>query len=182
MSRLIPDRSYPLRGWVPPSTTGTGWQCQPCRLDARQRLCAGDQMHEVSHLSRAVAEEVDRLEEARITVAAALVEDDEEGGLGEECRLRFELVENLVDHRFEEVELRTRRMAVDEAVRLHIGDGGQVAVLEGVEKIAHVLDVRLTLRGITHDRGGILERIADVTVPVAPRADQHIERIRGAIV
>src|SRR5712691_11491263 len=72
MSRLIPDRSYPLRGWVPPSTTGTGWQCQPCRLDARQRLCAGDQMHEVSHLSGAacllvvpamVAIEVEHVEE-----------------------------------------------------------------------------------------------------------------------
>src|SRR5215471_15359820 len=83
--------------------------------------------------ARAVAEEVDRLEEARIPVAATLVEGDEEGGLCEERRMRFELVENLVDHGFEEIKLRARGMAVDEAVRLHISDGGQVAVLESVE-------------------------------------------------
>src|SRR5215510_9390149 len=77
--------------------------------------------------ARAVAEEVDRLEEARIPVAAALVEGDEQGGLFEELWLHLKRMEDLVDHRFEEIELGARRMAVNEAVRLHIGDGGQGA-------------------------------------------------------
>src|SRR5262249_56927192 len=91
--------------------------------------------------ARPVAEEVDGLEEARVPVANALVEGDEEGRRCEECRMRLEPVEDLVDHRFKQIELRSRRMAIDEAVGLHIGDGGQVAVLEVVEEIAHVLDV-----------------------------------------
>src|SRR5438128_2562140 len=117
--------------------------------------------------ARPIAEEVDRLEETRVPVATTLIEGDEEGRLFEEGRMRLELVEDLVDHRFKQIELRTRRMAVDEAVGLYIGDGGQVAAIEVVEEIDHILDVRLALRGIAHDRGGILERIADVTIPVA---------------
>jgi hypothetical protein len=44
--------------------------------------------------ARPVAEEVDRLEEARIPVAAALVKGDEEGGLLEEVRMCLEPVED----------------------------------------------------------------------------------------
>src|SRR5215831_18600219 len=89
--------------------------------------------------ARPVAEEVDRLEETRVPVATALVEGDEEGRLFEEGWMRLELVEDLVDHRFKQIELRTRGMTVDEAVGLYIGDGRQVAVLEVVEEIDHVL-------------------------------------------
>ena len=53
-------------------------------------------------------------------------------------------------------------MAVDEAVGLYIGDGGQVAAIEVVEEIDHVLNVRLALRGIAHDRGGILGRVDEL--------------------
>src|SRR5437764_14211510 len=97
------------------------------------------------------AEEVEGLEEARVPVATALVEGDEEGRLCEECRMCLELVEDLGDQRFKQIELRACRMAIDEAIGLHIGDGRQVAVLEIVKEIAHVLDVRLALSVIAHD-------------------------------
>ena len=44
--------------------------------------------------ARPIAEEVDGLEEARIPIAATLVESDEASGLIEEIRMRFELVED----------------------------------------------------------------------------------------
>src|SRR5207342_483494 len=62
-------------------------------------------------------------------------------------------------------------------VWLYIGDSSQMAVVELVEEIDHVLDELLALRRITHDRRRVLERIADVAVPVATGADEHVDRI-----
>src|SRR5258708_3257685 len=73
-------------------------------------------------------------------------------------------------------------MAVTETVRLQIGHSEQVAVIEPVEEIGRVLDVRLALHRISHDRRSVLERVADVTIPIAARADQPIHRTGGTIV
>src|SRR5712671_2178136 len=53
----------------------------------------------------AVAEEVERLKESRIPVAAALVERDQQSSLSEEVRMSAEPIKNLVDHPFEIDEL-----------------------------------------------------------------------------
>src|SRR6266700_2242024 len=57
-----------------------------------------------------------------------------------------------------------------------------MAVAEFIKEIGCVFDVRRALRRIAHDRRGILEWIANVAIPVAARADQHVHRISGAIV
>src|SRR5215470_16475423 len=100
---------------------------------------------------RTIAEEIERLEEAGIPVAAAFIEGDQESSLCEQIRMRAEPIENLVNHAFEIDKLGGSGMAVHEAIRLHIGNRAQPAVIEFVEEIDDILDVLLALRRIAHD-------------------------------
>src|SRR5258707_7394040 len=96
--------------------------------------------------------------------------------------MRLEPVEDAVNERLKDVELGACGMAVTEAVGFKIGHREQMAVAEFVEEIGCVLDMRRTLRRIAHDRRSVLERIADVTIPVAACADQHVNRVGGTTV
>src|SRR5215831_5643634 len=87
-----------------------------------------------------VAQEIERLKEPRIPVTAALVKGNEEGRLLKQLRVSPELVNDVLHHGLEEIELRACRMAVDKAVGFHIGDRRQSAVIEVVEEIDRVLD------------------------------------------
>src|ERR1700730_6086049 len=93
----------------------------------------------------AVTEEIERLKESRIPVTAALVKGDHEGGFLKQFRVGPELVKNIFDHGLEEIELRTRRVSVDQTVGFHIGDRRQLTLIEVTEEIDRVLDVRLHL-------------------------------------
>jgi hypothetical protein len=52
------------------------------------------------------------------------------------------VVNGLLDHAFQEVELRGGWVAVEQAVGLDEGDGGKGFVVNGVEEIRRILDVR----------------------------------------
>src|SRR5215468_6900097 len=93
----------------------------------------------------AVSEEIERLKEPRIPVTAALVKGDHEGGFLKQLRVGTQLVDNVVDHGLEKIELRACRVSVDKAVGFHIGDRWQLAVIEIIEEVDRVLDVRLAL-------------------------------------
>ena len=51
-----------------------------------------------------ISEEVDGLDVARVVVSAALIEGDEDGGVVPERRVRLDLVDDLLDEAFEEIE------------------------------------------------------------------------------
>jgi hypothetical protein len=94
----------------------------------------------------------------------------------EQLRTRLEAIHDPLDQRLEEARLRAGRMAIAEAVRLEVRHRGQAsAVLEGLEEVGRVLDVGGPLRRIAHDRRRVLERIADIAVPVAAGADEDVE-------
>ena len=113
--------------------------------------------------ARAGAEEVDRLDEAGVVVAATLVDGDEDRGILPHLRVRLGQVDDVAREGLEEVELRRGRVAVDGAIRLDVGHRRQRAVLEIDEQIGHVAHVIGPHRRIV---GLILERIADVAVAV----------------
>ena len=71
-------------------------------------------------------------------------------------------------------------MAVVEAVGFEVRDRRQVPAVEIVEEIDRVLDVLLPLNRVAHDRRRVLERVADVAVPVAACADEHVDRISAS--
>src|ERR1700739_1843092 len=83
--------------------------------------------------TRAVAEEIERLEEPRIEITAALVKGNEEGGLCKQFRMRQELVNNVLEHGLKEIELRARRVSINKAVGFHVGDRRQLALIEFIE-------------------------------------------------
>src|SRR5579875_336465 len=73
----------------------------------------------------AVAEEIERLDIARIPVAAALIEGDEDRGTGPERGMRFHRLDQPARKRLQDVELRAAGMAVIDEVRLDEGHRGQ---------------------------------------------------------
>src|SRR5215468_8552036 len=99
----------------------------------------------------AVAEEIERLKEPRIEVTAALVEGHQEGGLLEQVFVGLEFIENVLDHGLEEIELRARRVSINNAVGLDEGDRRQLPLVETFEEIDRVLDVRVALLRVAHD-------------------------------
>src|SRR6516164_3631366 len=112
----------------------------------------------------AVAEEIERLKEPRIEVTAALVKGHQEGSLLKQVFVGLEFIENVLDHGLEEIELRARRVSINNAVGLDKGDRRQFAVIEAIEEIDRVLDMRAALLRIAHDGLHVRERIADVAV------------------
>src|SRR6516225_11288005 len=72
--------------------------------------------------ARPVTEKVDWLEEARVPIAATLVESNKESGVLKEVRMRLKPVDDAINHCFEKIEFRARRVAVIKAVRLQIRD------------------------------------------------------------
>ena len=91
----------------------------------------------------AIAEEVDRLDVTRVIVSAALVEGDEDGGVVPECRVGLDLVDDLLDEAFKEVEFGGCRVTVIEAAGLDDGDRGQVAGVDVFVELSRVGDVCL---------------------------------------
>src|SRR5215470_2687852 len=144
-------------------------------VDDAPTLGEGRDDHEGN--ARSVAKEVDRLEETGVPIAAALVEGDEERGLRKQLWMTSQLIENAIDQCFKQIEFRACWMAIGETVGLEIGNRRQAAAVDVGKEIDCILDMRLALRRIAHDRFGILERIADVAIPVAARPDQHVEWI-----
>src|ERR1700722_13914062 len=66
-----------------------------------------------------VAEEVYRLNVARVVVTAAFVLSDEDRGAGPDFRLRLHSVDDVLDEAFEQFELRRRGMTVGRPAGLH---------------------------------------------------------------
>src|SRR5260370_9694882 len=126
----------------------------------------------------AVAEEIERLNEPRIPVTAALVKRNHEGGLFKQFRWGLKLIYNVFDHGLEEIELRASRVSVDETVGFHVGDRRQLALIEIIEEIDRVLDVLLALLRVAHDRFRVGERVADVAVV---DGDELVDEIGRAV-
>src|SRR2546430_2413506 len=124
--------------------------------------------------ARPVAEEVYRLHEARIVVTAPLVKGDEQGGFGKEFWLGTELIQNLVEHPLEKIKLRARGMTVEEAVGLDKGHRWEIVVFNVIEEIDDILNVRLALIRIAHDRRCVGDEITDVAIV---DGDQLVESI-----
>src|SRR6266852_6725660 len=114
--------------------------------------------------ARSVTEEIERLDIPRIVVAAAFIKGDEDRCFRFQLRILLECIQHLFQHRFVEVELRTRRMAVQKPVRLEEGYGRQAPILHRREEVDGVLDMLLPLSYVAHDRAGIGFEIADVAI------------------
>src|SRR5262249_36151746 len=67
-----------------------------------------------------ITEEIDRLEEPRVPVAASLVEGDEDRRFVEQAWTLLHVVDDPIDQSLEDVELRACRVSIVEAVRLEI--------------------------------------------------------------
>ena len=126
--------------------------------------------------TRTITKEIERYEGARIPQAASLVEGDEQHRVF--LLIHVQLVHDLLDHRLEKIELRACRVPVDQAVGLHVRDRRQLAVLERIEEVDRVLDVRLALPCVSHDCAGIAEGVADIAVVLG---DEKIDRIPRAV-
>ncbi len=85
--------------------------------------------------ARAVAEEVERLDEARVPIAAGLVPGDEHRGLGLELRIGLERIEDIQDVRLEQVDLRALRMTVEQPVRLADRDRRKIVLLDRRDQV-----------------------------------------------
>ncbi len=68
--------------------------------------------------ARPVAEEVERLDEARVPVAAGFIPGDEHGRLGLELGIGVEGGENVERVGFEQIDLRALRMTVEQTIGL----------------------------------------------------------------
>ena len=55
--------------------------------------------------------------------------------------MRLKLVDNVFEHGLEQIELRARRMTVNDTVRLHEGNRRQFAVIQRAEEVDRILDV-----------------------------------------
>src|SRR5579872_1965528 len=76
--------------------------------------------------ARAVAEEVERLDEARIVEAAALVPGHDDRGFGKQFRLGLDLIDDVVEQRLKQVQLGGLRVTVDKTARFDEGNRRQV--------------------------------------------------------
>src|SRR5579872_288364 len=178
---------FPADDWVGqvvPAPPGYGAQ-PPVGLDELvERHVIGVRVHDtdVTREARdhdhgdagAVAEEVDRLDIARVIVAAALVRGNHDRRILPQRRIRLDPIDDLLDEAFEELPFRGSRMPVEEPVGLHDGDGRQRAALDVAVEIADALEVGAQ-GGVGHDLRRVEERIADVAV------GRLLARLRAAI-
>src|SRR5271169_5396415 len=72
-----------------------------------------------------VAEEIERLDIARIPGSATFIEGDEDRGFGPERLIGLDAVDDILDEAFEQIEFRGRWMAIHKAARLDVGHGRQ---------------------------------------------------------
>ena len=141
-------------------------------------VAAGAELGDRDHGNAgSVAEKVERLNIARVPISAAFVEGDQDGGVGPQFWIGLHAVDDLLHKAFEEIELRRRRMAVNPAARLDIGDGRQLSTLDTSVQIGGILEVRRPHCGIGHDRGRILLEIADIAIFVGPVVISELIRI-----
>ncbi len=110
----------------------------------------------------AVAEEGHRLDVPQVVVAAALVEGDQDGGVGEELRLRHHPLHHVAGEVLEQRQGGVAGVAVVVA-GLHEGDRGQAAGGDRGGEVVVAVEVG-ALRRAGHDRGGVLHRVADPAV------------------
>src|SRR6266481_2185931 len=127
----------------------------------------GERRDDDERNARPVAEEVERLNIAGVIVTAAFVEGNDECSVGEEFGPGHKVVNGLLDHSFQEVELRGSRVAVEQAVGLDEGYRRQCFGVDGGEEIGRILDVSGALRRVTHDGVGVGLEVADVAVGLA---------------
>ncbi len=120
--------------------------------------------------TRSVAEEIQRLHETGVPVAAGFVPGDEHGGLGLQLRIVIQRAEQVEHVGFEQVDLRALRMTVEQTIGLAERHRREGVVLDRRDQIGGVLHVRSPDRRIGHDRRRILERIADLAI-------RHTERM-----
>src|SRR4029077_13617044 len=80
--------------------------------------------------TRAVAEEIERLNVARVVIAAAFVEGDDQSSALEQFGVGLEVVNDFIDHTLEQIELRRSRVTVEQSIRLDEGDGRERAVVD----------------------------------------------------
>src|SRR6266478_5747141 len=160
-----------------PAPTGQRLQ-MPVSLDELQNrdvvcICMvnvpalGERRHNDQRDARPIAEEVQRLDIAGVIVTTAFIEGDDESGVGEEFGSGHEVIDGLLDHAFQEAELRGRRVTVEQAVRLDEGNGRQGRGVDSFEEIRRILDVSCTLRSVAHDGVGEGLEVADVAVGCA---------------
>src|SRR5262249_39758764 len=68
---------------------------------------------------RSVAEEVERLDEARVIETAGFVKDDENRGLGKQPRCRLDPLKDVLQESLEEIDFGRQRMAIDQSAGLY---------------------------------------------------------------
>src|SRR5690349_16088163 len=83
--------------------------------------------------ARSIAEKVQRLDVAGVVVSAALIHGDEEYGGRKKFWVRCEMIHDFPVHALEEVELRRRRVTVQQTVGFYEGYGRQAAMLLRLE-------------------------------------------------
>src|SRR5205807_9175838 len=101
--------------------------------------------------ARSITEKVEWLHVARVIITAAFVKRDDEGCVFGKLGMCLKSIEDTFDERFKNLELGACGMAIAEAIRLQIGHRRKLAMVQIIEEINRVLDVRLALCRIAHD-------------------------------
>ena len=107
--------------------------------------------------ARPIAEEVERLDEARVPVATGLIKGDEDGRLGFELGIVVEGTKDVQQIGLEQIDLRALRMTVEETIGLAERYRRQSVVLNGRDQVSGILDMRRPNRRICHDGSRVLE-------------------------
>ena len=139
--------------------------------------------HRNQRNARAVAEEVERLDVARVVVAAALIGGDEDRGRRPQLFVRPYLADQVLDEHLVERRGRVGRMAGELLERAHEGDRRQRSAFNVGEERLVVLQLRL-LGGIPHDADVAGERVADSAVGVKEQrnaVDRGEARVAAAV-
>lgn len=135
----------------------------------------GDHQH---RHARAIAEEIERLNETAVIQAAALVERDDNDGIGKQLLIGRCVIDDVLDEFLQQADLAAAGMALKRAVRLDEGDRGQISAVDVIKQIVRdVLQMRCTRIRIRHDRLRVLERIGMIAIS---GPDDLIEDVGGA--
>src|SRR5450432_2759813 len=115
-------------------------------------------------------EEINRLDEARVIVAATFIHSDKDRGFGPLFRVALRQFNDVLSEGLEQSPFRGSGMAVHQAVWLHIGNCGKSAFGQIGEEIGDVPHVICHHVGII---SFILERVADIAVAPVKWADSY---------
>src|SRR5580698_1146990 len=186
IGRHIRVRSHRRVGEIVTGSCGNGWQT-PVPLDefddgnmvsiaVVDHSTGGVRRNDEQWNTRAIPEEIDGLNVARVVVAAAFIEGNEDRSARPQGR-SLHLIDDPRHKSFEQVELRRSRVAIQESIRLHDRNRRQIAESDVLIQAGGVLNVGFALSRIGHDVSRVLKRVTDIAIAVVGVGSGRVGRV-----